>query len=305
MPTGGSMDFPFELEGAVPDPNRRTSLQAVVISPDFFRVWQVPGIEGRLLAETDNAASPPVAVVNQYFANKFWPAQSAVGKRLRLFNGNDPEPWLQIVGVIPNIVQNDVTPNKVDPVIYLPFRQKPMAGVAVMARTRVAPGTLAMPFRREVQAIDSNMPVFNLWTMEERLERNYWFYRIMSALFGIFAVIALLLAAVGLYAVIAHSVSQRTQELGVRMAIGASAPDILRLIFLQGIWQLLIGLSIGLAGAFIVTRVLRSILVQVSPTDPTTLVFACAILTLAAVFGCWLPARRAMRVDPIVALHYE
>jgi putative ABC transport system permease protein len=305
MPTGGSMDFPFELEGAVPDPNRRPSLQAVVISPDFFRVWQVPGIEGRLLAETDNAAAPPVAVVNQYFANKFWPAQSAVGKRLRLFNGKDAEPWLQVVGVIPNIVQNDVTPNKVDPVIYLPFRQKPMAGVAVMARTKVAPGTLAMPFRKEVQAIDSNMPVFNLWTMEERLERNYWFYRIMSALFGIFAAIALLLAAVGLYAVIAHSVSQRTQELGVRLAIGASASDILRLIFLQGMRQLLIGLSIGLAGSFIVTRLLRTILVQVSPTDPTTLAFACATLALAAVLGCWLPARRAMRVDPIVALHYE
>jgi predicted permease len=305
MPTGGSMDFPFELEGTPEDPNRRPSLQAVVISPDFFRVWQVRGIEGRLFNESDNATSPPVVLVNQYFANKFWPTQSAVGKRLRLFSGKDPEPWLMVIGIIPNIVQNDVTPNKVDPVIYLPFRQKPMAGVAVMARTRVAPGTLAMPFRREVQAIDSNMPVFNLWTMEERLERNYWFYRVMSALFGIFAGIALVLAAVGLYAVIAHSVSQRTQELGVRMAVGASAPDILRLIFVQGMRQLTIGLSLGLAGAFVVTRVLRTFLVQVSPADPTTLAFACSVLGLAAVMGCWIPARRAMRVDPVVALHHE
>ena len=306
MPTGGSMNFQYELEGGAPeDPNRRPSLQAVVISPDFFRVWQVRGLEGRLFSETDGAASQPVVLVNQYFANKFWPAQSAIGKRLRLFDGKDAEPWLTVIGVIPNIVQDDVTPNKVDPVIYLPFRQKPMGGVAIMARTRVAPGTLAMPFRKEVQAIDANMPVFNLWTMEERLERNYWFHRVMSALFGIFAVIALLLAAVGLYAVIAHSVSQRTQELGVRMAVGASARDILRLVFLQGMRQLIAGLFLGLSGAFAVTRVLRSFLVQVSPADPTTLAFACTVLATAAILGCWIPARRAMRVDPVIALHHE
>jgi len=141
--------------------------------------------------------------------------------------------------------------------------------------------------------------------MEERLERNYWFHRVMSALFGIFAVIALLLAAVGLYAVIAHSVSQRTQELGVRMAVGASARDILRLVFLQGMRQLIAGLFLGLSGAFAVTRVLRSFLVQVSPADPTTLAFACTVLATAAILGCWIPARRAMRVDPVIALHHE
>jgi len=210
-----------------------------------------------------------------------------------------------VVGVIPNIVQDDVTLNKPDPVIYLPFRQKPMAGVAVMTRTRVPPGTVATALRKEVQAVDSNMPVFNLWTMEERLERNYWFHRVMSALFSIFAGVALLLASVGLYAVIANSVSQRTQELGVRMAVGASARDILRLVFRQGMWQLLIGLAIGLTGAFGVTRVLQTFLVQVSPSDPMTLAFSCGVLTLTAILGCFIPARRAMRVDPVVALHYE
>ena len=306
MPTGGSMNFPYELEGAPrQEAKKRDTLQAVVVTPDFFKVWQVPVLQGRMIAETDNASSQPVAVVNQFFANRFWPGQDPLGKRLRIFNGNDPEPWLMVVGVIPNIVQDDVTLNKPDPVIYLPFRQKPMAGVAVMARTRVPPGTVATALRKEVQAVDSNMPVFNLWTMEERLERNYWFHRVMSALFSIFAGVALLLASVGLYAVIANSVSQRTQELGVRMAIGASARDILRLVFKQGMWQLLIGLAIGLTGAFGVTRVLQTFLVQVSPSDPVTLAFSCSVLTLAAILGCFIPARRAMRVDPVVALHYE
>ena len=141
--------------------------------------------------------------------------------------------------------------------------------------------------------------------MEERLERNYWFYRVMSALFGIFAGVALMLASVGLYAVIANSVSQRTQELGVRMAVGASARDILQLVFAEGMRQLVLGLVIGLTGAFLVTRVLRTFLVQVSPSDPATLGFSCAVLTLAAILGCFIPARRAMRVDPVVALHYE
>ncbi len=306
MPTGGSMNFSYELEAAPPDdPKRRPSLQAVVISPDFFRVWQVRGLEGRLFTENDNGSSQPVVLVNQDFAKKFWPEQPPVGKRLRLFEGNDAQAWMTIVGVIPNIVQDDVTPNKVDPVIYIPFRQRPMGGVAVMARTRVPPGTLAMTFRKEVQAVDSNMPVFNLWTMEERLERNYWFHRVMSVLFGIFAVIALVLASVGLYAVIAHSVSQRTQEIGIRIAIGASTRDIVGLVFSQGMRQLLIGLMIGLAGAFALTRVLRTFLVQVSPADPATLASACAVLATAAILGCLIPALRAMRVDPVVALHHE
>lgn len=306
MPTGGSMNFPYEFEGANPeDAQRRPTLQAVVISPDFFHVWQVRGLQGRLLSEADNASSQPVALVNQHFANKFWPGQDPLGKRLRLYNGNDAEPWLTVVGVMPNIVHNDVTPNQTDPVIYLPFRQKPISGVAVMARTRVPPGTLATAFRKEVQAVDSNMPVFNLWTMEERLERNYWFHRVMSQLFGIFAGVALLLASVGLYAVIADSVSQRTEELGVRMAIGASAGDILRLVFAQGMRPLVIGLLIGLGGAFAMTRVLRTFLVQVSPSDPATLCLSCGVLTMGAVLGCFIPARRAMRVDPVVALRHE
>jgi ABC-type antimicrobial peptide transport system permease subunit len=202
-------------------------------------------------------------------------------------------------------VQNEISPREIDPLIYLPFRQKPARGVAIVAKTHVPPGSVAQAFRREVQGVDSDMPVFNLWTMDQRLERNYWFLRIIGMLFAIFAAIALLLASVGLYAVIAHSVNQRTQEIGIRMALGASTRDVSKLVFAQGMAQVAIGLAIGLAGAVGLTRLLKSILFQVSPNDPGTFLAVAVILALAALLGCALPARRAMRVDPLIALRHE
>jgi len=182
--------------------------------------------------------------------------------------------------------------------------QKPGPYMWVLARTRVRPGNLANAFRREVQALDSDLPLYGPFALTERLER-YWDSRFYGNLFLIFAAIALLLASIGLYTVVAHSVNQRTQELGVRMAMGATAGDILQLVFKEGLAPLAIGLSIGLAGSFAVNRVLQSILVQVSPSDPVTLVISSGILIMSAMLGCWLPARRAMRVDPVLALRHE
>jgi ABC-type antimicrobial peptide transport system permease subunit len=232
---------------------------------------------------------------------------------LRLFDG-PPGPgggaqatkdWLTVIGVVPNIVQNDITPREIDALIYLPYRQKPTADMAILAKTRVPPGTLAGAFRHEIQQIDPDLPVYNLWTLAERLERNYWLQRVIGVLFLIFGLVALALASIGLYASMAHSVSQRTQEIGIRMAVGATAQRIHRLVFGQGVRQLAIGLVFGLGGSLALTRILKSVLVQVSPADPTTLVTATLVLSAAAVFGCLIPARRAMRVDPIVALYRE
>jgi predicted permease len=306
LPTGGSMDFPYELEGAPPaDPKRRPSLNAVIIGPDYFRVMTAPCLAGRVFNSTDGVSGPPVGIVNQKFATKSWPGEDPLGKRLRTFESNAAGAWLTVVGVVPNIVQNEISPREIDPLIYLPFRQKPARGVAIVAKTHVPPGSVAQAFRREVQGVDSDMPVFNLWTMDQRLERNYWFLRIIGMLFAIFAAIALLLASVGLYAVIAHSVNQRTQEIGIRMALGASTRDVSKLVFAQGMAQVAIGLAIGLAGAVGLTRLLKSILFQVSPNDPGTFLAVAVILALAALLGCALPARRAMRVDPLIALRHE
>jgi ABC-type antimicrobial peptide transport system permease subunit len=164
---------------------------------------------------------------------------------------------------------------------------------------------LISAFRRETQALDEDMPLYNVRTLEERLAINYWQQGVFGSLFGVFAAIALVLASVGLYAVIAHSVSQRTQEIGVRMALGASGQDILSMVFAQGMRQLSIGLAVGLLAALGVTRVLSSLLVQVTPTDPTTFVLISLVLGAAAAFGCLIPARRAMSVDPVIALRNE
>jgi len=306
MPTGGSMTMPYEFEGAPPaDAQHRPTLSAIAISPDFFKLWQVPVARGRFFSETDTPGSTPVVIVNQSFVNKFWPNQDPLAKRLRVFTGPTAGPWLAVVGVVPNIVHNGATPGDPDPVVYLPFRQKTFAGVAVLLKTRVPPGTLSTAVRREIEAVDVDVPIFNLWTMEERLLRNYWFNRLTGTLFGIFAAIALLLASVGLYAVIANAVTQRTQEIGVRMALGATARHVLGLIFAHGMRQVAIGLVVGLAGAFALTRVLGSVLVQVSPSDPATFIMASVALTAAAALGCFIPARRAMSVEPVIALRNE
>jgi ABC-type antimicrobial peptide transport system permease subunit len=169
----------------------------------------------------------------------------------------------------------------------------------------VPPGTLATAFRKEIQNADPDLSVYNLWTLRERLERNYWFFGFIGSLFGGFAVVALLLASVGLYAVIAHSVGRRTQEIGVRMALGASPGHILRMIFGQSLREFFIGLAIGLLGAFYLARFIKTFLVQISPIDPLTFGFSAGILLLAGVLGCFVPARRATTVDPLVALREE
>jgi ABC-type antimicrobial peptide transport system permease subunit len=245
--------------------------------------------------------------VNQRFAEKFWPGEDPLGERLRLFEKNVAQPWLTVVGVVPNIIQNLENANMRDhdPLIYVPYRQKPMRDMSLMARTLVPPNSLGTAFRKEVAALDQDMPIYNLRSLEERLDINNWMQKVFGSLFGIFALIALLLASVGLYAVIAHSVSQRTQEIGLRMALGASGPTILQLIFSQGMVQVAIGLVIGLGAAIGLTRALGFLLVQVSPGDPVTLVFVSLVLTGTAVLGCLIPAFRAMRVDPVVALRHE
>jgi predicted permease len=308
MPTGGAIDYPYELEGRPPvDEKQRPKLNLLVISPDYFRAMDVKPLRGRFFTPSDGTTGPPVTIVNQRFAEKFWPGEEPLGKHVRIFDRNTAQPWLTVVGVVPNILQNLENANMCDhdPLIYVPYRQKPMRDMSLMARTLVPPNSLATAFRKEVAALDQDMPLYNLRSLEERLDINNWAQKVFGSLFGIFALIALVLASVGLYAVIAHSVSQRTQEIGLRIALGASGPTILQLVFSQGMTRVIIGLVIGLGAAIGLTRALGFLLVQVSPGDPTTLIGVALVLTAAAVLGCLIPALRAMRVDPVVALRHE
>jgi putative ABC transport system permease protein len=223
-----------------------------------------------------------------------------------LFNAAMPESWLTVVGVVADIVQNDMTRQEFDPLVYVPYRQKPAASMRVFARTRVPPAGLVTAFRREVQALDADLPIFGPDVLSERLEAwNYWSNGMLATLFLGLAAIALLLASAGLYAVIAHSVGQRTQEIGIRLAIGATSRDILALVSTEGLLPLSVGLIVGLAASLAVNRVLSAALVHVSPADPIALAVASLTLMLSAGLGCLVPAARAMRVDPSVALRHD
>jgi putative ABC transport system permease protein len=307
IPGQDAARLPYELAGAPPvDEQSRPRVSRLVIDTSYFRTLGTPALSGREFTDADGLSGLPAVVVDQRFASQHWPGENPLGKRLRLVMRTGPEPWLTVVGVVPNIVQNRATRQEFDPVIYVPYRQQPAGNMWVIARTRVPPGGLATAFRREVQSVDSELPLSaGPFPLAEPLARSFQYRGVTAALFLVFAAIALLLAAVGLYAVIAHSVSQRTQEIGVRMAIGATARDIRGLVIMQGVLPVGIGLAIGLTASLAVNQVLKSQLVQVSPADPVTLVVVCAVLAVSAAFGCLIPARRAMRVDPVVALRQE
>jgi predicted permease len=294
LPLQGSYGWRIEVEGEAPvEDDKRPSVNGLIIGPDYFRVFGF-----RVLP------SKEAVIVNQRFAAKFWPNQDPLGKRLRIVREGQ-RPWLTVVGVCQDVRQNNPSRVDLDPLLYVPFRQDPPRSFAIAARIQVPPATLLSAFRQEIQAVDEDLPIFNPKTLEEHFIEARWPFRVFGTLFAIFAGIALILSAVGIYAVMAYAVSQRTQEIGVRMALGASAGQIVMLVLRRGLIQLAVGLAVGLAGAFGVTRVLRSLLVQVTPTDPVTFASISALLTVAAVLACWLPARRAMRVDPVVALRYE
>jgi hypothetical protein len=243
--------------------------------------------------------------VNERFASLHWPAVSPIGERLRLFISGKPTPWLTVVGVVANVVQDDRTRQAFEPLVYLPYAQDPQPNMFTFARTRVAPATLVGAFRREVYALDPSLPVPALLPLSERFDRLYAFERLVTRVMLAFAAVALLLASVGLYAAVSRVVGRRTHEIGVRAALGATAHDIRRLVLASAATPVGLGLAIGLAASVAVNRALAPDLVGVMPGDPATLSLATTILVAAAALGCVIPARRATRLDPVIALRHD
>lgn len=302
-PAGGASIFPYALVGDAPvEARRRPTLSALIVDSHYFQTLGVALLAGRDFNDADGASGPPVALVNQRFAQQHWPGEDPLGQRLRVFDDDVPGGWLTVVGVAPDIVQ-DFARQRIDPLVYMPYRQRAVEAMTVIARTRVPPESLAATVQREIQALDPDLPVFESLSLSPRLDGDYRFNYALP--FVIFAAIALLLASIGLYAVIAHSLSQRTQEIGIRMAMGATAQDVLALVFSQGMRPVGAGLAAGLAASFAVTPVLRSVLVEVSPADPITFVGAPLVLMVAAMLGCLIPGLRATRVDPVIALRHD
>jgi putative ABC transport system permease protein len=282
----------------------------VTISPRFFDVLNVPLVRGQAFRDVDDAAGSDVVIVNERLASRFFPGEEAIGKRLR-WPQPQPEPgqlappWRTIVGIAPSIRQGSAETAYLDPVVYIPYRRESPTIVSLMVRASLPPATVMDAVRREVLALDRDQPVFSIRTMEQVLAESRWPHRVFGSLFVTFAVIALVLSAVGLYAVMAYSVAQRTQEIGVRMALGAQRRQVSWLILRRGLAQLAIGLVIGLAGALTLSRVLQRVLVEITPADPTTFAGVTIILSVVSIAACMLPALRATRIDPLVALREE
>ena len=289
----------------------------VTISPSFFETVGVQLRRGRLFRETDGAPGSENVIINDRLATQFFAGEDPIGRRIKFAQNQlrpgqqapNPAPpvetWRTIVGISPSIRHNNPQEADPPPVVYVPYRQDPSAWVTLLVRSRLDAGSVMNAVRREVQAVDQDQPVFTVQTMDQMLAQAMWPYRVFGSLFALFAVIALVMSAVGLYAVMAYSVTQRTAEIGVRMALGAEGRQVSWLILKRGLLQLGLGLTLGLAGAFGLSRVLRTLLVQVTPTDPVTFGSITLILTCVAIAACVLPARRATRVDPLIALRAE
>jgi len=303
----------YEAEGAQPaspveGESSRPKTSWAGTTPDYFRSLGQSMVSGRDFNEADDAERMPVVIVNRRFASTVWPNQSAIGKHLRFFEGNVAGPWRTVIGVGPDIAQGDFMHPlyRFLPEIYLPYRQKPLNVLSVQALTRVPPAALASAFYRELHALDPAIPlIFAPQSMAENLGQTYRYQGTVSLLFLIFAAVALLLASAGLYSVVAHSVSRRTQEIGVRIALGATVARILTLVASQAIVPVAAGLVVGLAASLAVNRALDTFIVGVSPSDPIALVGTTAVLMLCAALGCLIPAARATRTDPAQAIRYE
>ena len=318
IPFGGSEGRRLEIDGRPVDAGTQLPRVAyITISARYFDVVGAPVRRGRALTDADGGPGAEVAIVNERFAAQHFPNEDPLGRRIRVLTGDGtpapqgsapgppPGTWLTIVGVSPTIRQGNPQSLEPDAVVYVPHRMEAPGFMSILARSQVDASTLTMQVRQAVQTIDPELPVFGVQTMNEFLAQARWPYRVFGSMFAIFAGIALVLSAVGIYAVTAYSVTQRTQEIGVRMALGARQGQVSWLILRRGLIQLAIGLAIGLAGALPLSTVLQSLVVQIPTSDPVTFTAISAILIAVTVAACLIPARRATKLDPLAALRIE
>ena len=306
LPLNGSCwSSVYIVEGLpVPEQAQLPTSSFNLITPGYFSTMGIPLIEGRLFNADDGAASPEVIIVNESMAKRWWPGGSALGHRVKQGFPQDKTPWREIVGVVADTRQ--MGPEQpADTEVFLPFDQMADTALSLVVLSSAPPATLAPAVRREIARLDAAQPVDNVRTMEEYLSLTMARRRFSTLLLGLFAGLALLLSAVGIYSVVSCGVSMRTREFGVRMALGAARGDVLRLVLVQGARLALVGVGAGLAGALALTRLMAGLLYGVGPTDPITFASLAALLAVVAVASCSVPAWRATRVDPMVALRHE
>ena len=305
LPLGGSNSSDiFLIEGLPePPPGQEFIGRYRVCTPDYFQTMGIPILKGRAFTEQDKVDAPRVVIVNETLAQRYWPNQDPINKRMRFTGPLEKNPWIQVVGVVKDVKHALSLPMSSD--YYLPQNQDTWSSMVLVAKTKTEPMSMAAPIRQQVWAIDKDEPVFDVRTMQQVRALSVALYSFSSVTLTIFAAVALILSAVGIYGVMAYVVTQRTHEIGIRMALGARSRDVLRLVVRHGMTLALIGVGVGLGGAWALTRFMSSLLVGVSPTDAVTLSAVSLCLISIALIACYLPARRATKVDPLVALRYE
>jgi macrolide transport system ATP-binding/permease protein len=288
---------PIEVDGYQPPPNEQATVEYYEVTEDYFTTLGIPIVSGRGFIRTDDENSPPVAVINETMAAKYWPDKNSIGQRLKV-----KDRWLEIIGIAKNANYRTKieTPT---PFFYVPLRQN-FVGVrnSLLIRTRETPGAIMNALAREVHALDPTLAPGVAYRLQEQVDRMSYSQRLAVTLVALFGGMALLLAAIGLYAVMSYSVSQGARELGLRMALGAGTPDLLRLVASRGLRLTTAGIVIGAIATLVLTRLMSNLLYKVSPRDPVAFGLAFVVITIAALAACFLPAWRATRIDPVQAL---
>ncbi|HET9226139.1 MAG TPA: ABC transporter permease [Thermoanaerobaculia bacterium] len=310
LPAAGSWAPRISLEGATyPKEEDHPRAHIAWVSSGFAQTFGAETLRGRDFDARDTPASLPVVLVNRSFAEKHWPGKDPIGRRIRFEDAEDlaAEPWRTVVGVVPDLGMSSIEDNEFGPEgFYIPLSQDCPGFVSLVVRTRDAnPLAVTERVRAHVTTLDKDLPIYFVRSMAEVVAQEGFFQNLFATLFSIFGLVALVLATVGIYGVIAFSVEQRTQEIGIRMALGARQGSVLGLILRQGMLQLLLGLVLGLALAWPAAKLLGNILVGVQPHDPPTFVGVCLVLAGVALLACWVPAQRASRTDPLVAIRYD
>jgi len=301
------MNRGFRVEGR-PEPksDENVAMDYQVVNSAYFATLEIPILRGRGLTEADNETAPRVIVINEAMARRYWPNEDPVGKRMAIGESSRDTSWRTIVGVIGNVRHASLTEEPV-PCAFIDYRQdvESWSRMAFVMKTKTDPTSLTSAVRSSLVAIDPQQPVYGIEPLEKLVEGSVAPRRFVMSLIGSLAFVALVLALVGIYSVISFSVNERTREIGIRMALGAKRGDVLRMVLGQGMRVSAIGIVAGLGIAFAVTRLLRTLLFEVSTTDPKTFGLVVALLTLVALLACYLPARRATKVDPLAALRSE
>lgn len=303
--SGSSMSGGFIIQGrsSLPgDPPVSSDRRAIM--PNYFQTMGIPLLQGRDFTLQDTTGSPPVAIVDQELARTYWPNENALGKRISYEEDNGEPYWREIVGIVGQI-KSDTLDGEIKRQLYIPHGQLPVSDMFLVARTSMNPTDVVPAIKIAIQSVDPNQPVYNVRTMEQYIDRSLAQRRFSMVLLAVFGGIAIILAGIGLYGVMSYSVTRRTHEIGVRMALGAQSSDVLKLVVGQGMVITIFGIVVGLISAFALTHLMSSLLYEVSATDPATFIMAAAFLLIVALLATFIPARRATRIDPISALRIE